>query len=78
MGPFKILKKVRQVSYKLELPITSKVHPISCLRKRLYNDDNLVDHGILVEYIEPPISPHEPEKILDYHDLRTRHHQVEG
>ena len=28
----------------------------------------------LVEYTEPPIQPHEPEKILDYHDLRTRNH----
>ena len=34
----------------------------------------MVDTGVLVEYIEPPIEPHEPEKILDHHELRTRHH----
>ena len=76
-GPFKILKKVGPVAYKLELPATSKVHPVfhvSRLRRRLYNEDNVVDHGVLVEYTEPPVQPHEPEKILDYHDLRTRNH----
>ena len=33
-----------------------------------------MDPGVLVEYMEPPIQPHEPKKVLDYHDLRTRHH----
>ena len=76
-GPFKILKKVGNVAYKLELPATSKVHPVfhvSRLRKRLYNADNVIDSGVLVEYTKPAILTHEPEKILDYHDLRTRHH----
>ena len=76
-GPFKILKKVGPVAYKLELPATSKVHPVfhvSRLRRRLYNEDNVVDHGVLVEYTEPPVQTHEPEKILDYHDLCTQHH----
>ena len=27
-----------------------------------------------MEYIEPPVKPHEPEKILDRHELRTCHH----
>ena len=76
-GPFKILKKVGQVAYKLELPASSKVHPVfhvSRLRKRLYSEDNVVDPGILVEYTESPVQPHEPERILDSHELRTRHH----
>ena len=76
-GPFKILKKVGNVAYKLELPETSRVHPVfhvSRLRKRLYNEDNVVDPGILVEYTEPPVQPHEPEKVLDFHELRTRNH----
>ena len=76
-GPFKIIKKVGQVAYKLELPASSKVHPVfhvSRLRKRLYSEDNVVDPGILVEYTESPVQPHEPERILDSHELRTRHH----
>ena len=67
-GPFKILKRVGEVAYKLELPPTSKVHlvfHVSCLRKRLYNQDNVVDSGIMVEFMEPPIQPHEPEKFLE-------------
>ena len=44
------------------------------MRKRLYNEDNVVDPGLLVEYTEPPVQPHEPEKVLDLHELRTRNH----
>ena len=32
----------------------------------------MVNLGILIEYTKPPFLPHEPKKILDYHDLRTR------
>ena len=70
-GPFKILKKVGEVAYKLELLAHSKVHPVfhvSPLRKRLIGMERPV-----VEYVEPPILPHEPERVLDYHMLRTRH-----
>ena len=76
-GPFRVLKRVGNVAYKLELPATSQVHPVfhvSRLRKRLHDGDNVVDTGVLVEYIEPPTEPHEREKILDHHELRTRHH----
>ena len=74
-GPFKVLKKVIQLAYKLELPETSRVHPIfhvSHLRKWLYNEDNVVDFGILVEYIEPPVHPHEPKKVLVFHESCLR------
>ena len=76
-GPFRVIKRLGNVAYKLELPETSQVHPVfhvSRLRKRLHDGDNVVDTGVLVEYIEPPVEPHEPEKILDHHELRTRHH----
>ena len=65
------------LAYKLELLNNSWVHPVfhvSRLRQPLCHEDNVVDHSILVDYIEPPSLPHEPERILDYHDLRTRHH----
>ena len=29
---------------------------------------------MLVEFIEPFTLPHEPKRILDKHELRTRHH----
>ena len=72
-----ILKKVGPVAYKLELPATSKVHlvfHVSRSRKRLYDEDNVIDPGVLVEYTETLVQPHECERILDYHDLRTRNH----
>ena len=75
-GLFKILNKVGQVAYKLELPAHSKVHPVfhvSHLRKRLIGQERPVDNSVLVEYMEPPILPYELERVLDYHMLRTRH-----
>ena len=33
-----------------------------------------MDTSVFVEYIEPPVEPHEPKKILDCHELRTCHH----
>ena len=39
-GPFKILKRVGKVAYKLDLPSTSTIHlafHVNCLRKQLYN-----------------------------------------
>ena len=29
---------------------------------------------LLFDYEEPQVLPHKPEKVLDTHDLRTRHH----
>ncbi|MCO5558714.1 hypothetical protein L7F22_012300 [Adiantum nelumboides] len=76
-GPFKILRRVGSMAYKLELPANSHVHPIfhvSRLRQRLLREDNIIDQEVLVDFLEPPNLPHEPERILDSHDLRTRRH----
>ena len=74
---FENLKRRGKVSYKLDLPSTSKAHHVfhvSHLRKHLYNEDNVADEGILVEFTKPPSQPHEPKRILDCHELRTCHH----
>ena len=76
-GPFKILQQVGPVAYRLELPPHSKLHPVfhvSRLCKRLIGQERPVDDSIWVHYVEPPVLPHKPERVLDYHMLRTRHH----
>ncbi|MCO5608319.1 hypothetical protein L7F22_062525 [Adiantum nelumboides] len=46
-GPFKILRRVESMAYKLELPANSRVHQVfhvSRLRQRLLREDNIIDH----------------------------------
>ena len=74
-GPFKVLKKVGGLAYKLELPERSRVHPVfhvSRLRKTINHNENVVSPSVLVELIEPPSIPHEPERI-GFRDQNTRH-----
>ena len=55
-GPFTVLKRVGTVTYKLALPKGSQVHlvfHVSYLRKQLYDQDQVVDSCILVDYEEP-------------------------
>ncbi|MCO5584711.1 hypothetical protein L7F22_038643 [Adiantum nelumboides] len=75
-GPFKVLKKIGDVAYKLELPKSAQVHlvfHVNKLKKSVHGLENVVSPDILVELIEPPKIPHEPERILGYRDRHTRH-----
>ncbi|MCO5609130.1 hypothetical protein L7F22_063352 [Adiantum nelumboides] len=67
-GPFKILRRVGS-----KFSCSSDFH-VSRLRQHLLQEDNIIDQEVLVDFIEPPNVPHEPEQILDSHDLRTRQH----
>ena len=51
-------------------PVFHVIH----LRKWLYEHDQVIDSGVLVEYEESQVQPHEPKKVLDTHELQTRHH----
>ena len=74
--PFKILKKIGDVAYKIELSDGIKAHPmfhVNNLMRTLHPLENVVSPNVLVELIEPPSAPHEPKRILDFRDRRTRH-----
>ena len=69
-GLFTLLKRVGDRAYKLDLPKHSKVHP-SHLCTRIGSDDNVVDRGVLVDYIELPTLPHEAKHVLDVQEKCT-------
>jgi hypothetical protein len=74
-GPYKVLQKIGTMAYKLELPASSRVHPVfhvSCLKK-------VIGDKIPVQTIFPELDKEgkiilEPEAITDtrIHQLRNR------
>ena len=75
-GLFKILKKIGDVAYKLELRESSCVHlvfHVSKLKKSIHELENIAFPKILVDFIKSPKLLHELEKILGYQDRKTQH-----
>jgi hypothetical protein len=74
-GPYKVLQRIGSMSYKLELPPYSHVHPnihVSCLNK-------VIDNKILIQTILPEINEQgkiilEPETICE---IRIKHYEIE-
>ena len=63
-GPYKVLQQIGSMSYKLELPASSRVHPVfhvSCLKKVI--GDKLPVQTILPELAEEGKIILEPEEI---------------
>ncbi|KAH7300360.1 hypothetical protein KP509_24G058400 [Ceratopteris richardii] len=72
-GPWKIVKKLSDVAYRLELPPDCRVHPVfhvSKLRKYISREDNLKE-GI-VSLQETDREDHSPDRILDRRQKRLR------
>ena len=74
-GPYKVLYNIGYVAYKLELPPSSRIHPVfhvSCLKK--VNDNNIRAQTILLELDTEGSIILEPEAILNKctHQLRSR------
>ena len=65
-GPYKVLKNIGTMEYKLELPASSRVHPIfhvSCLKK-------VIGENLLVQTILPKLDEEgkiilEPEVVME-------------
>ena len=75
-GPFKILKKIGDVAYRIELSDAIKDHPVfhvNKLKRTLHPLENVISPNILVELIEPPSTSHEPKRILKFKDRHMRH-----
>jgi hypothetical protein len=74
-GPYKVLQKIGTMAYKLELPASSRVHPVfhvSCLKKVI--GDKIPVQTIFPELDEEGKMILEPEAITDtrIHQLRNR------
>ena len=68
--PYKVLQNIGTMAYKLELPTSSRVHPIfhvSCLKKLI--GENLLVQTILTELDEEGKIILEPEAVME---TRTR------
>jgi hypothetical protein len=76
-GPYKVLQRIGSMAYKLELPPSSRVHPVfhvSCLKK-------VIDNKIPVQTILPEINEEgkiilEPETILETRIKQLRNRAI--
>ena len=76
-GPYKVLQKIGSMAYKLELPATSRVHPIfhvSCLKKVI--GDKIPIQTILPELDEEGKVILEPENISETRTKRLRNRVI--
>ena len=72
-GPWKIVKKLSDVAYQLELPLGCCIHlvfHVSKLKKFISKDTNVIDG--LVSLQENESSDHSPEKLLDQREKQLR------
>ena len=76
-GPYKVLQKIGTMAYKLELPASSRVHPVfhvSCLKK-------VIGENILVQTILPELDEEgkiilEPEVVMETRTRQLRNRSI--
>jgi hypothetical protein len=76
-GPYKVLQKIGIMAYKLELPTSSRVHPVfhvSCLKKVI--GDKILVQTILPELDEEGKIILEPEAITDTRIRQLRNRSI--
>jgi hypothetical protein len=76
-GPYKVLQKIGTMAYKLELPASSRVHPVfhvSCLKKVI--GDKIPVQTILPELEEEGKIILEPEAITDTRIRQLRNRSI--
>lgn len=70
IGPFKVLQRVGQVAYKLQLPVTLKVHPVfhvSLLKP--YNGSGTVQPPLPLTFDDNGLPFYEVEEVLQHRDV---------
>ena len=76
-GTYKVIQRVGQVAYKLELPVESKIHPVfhvSCLKKKIWKS--------ITPFTELPTTREdgqlqlEPTSVLDRRVVLRNNHPV--
>ena len=80
-GAFKVLKKIGDVAYRIELLDGIKAHfvfHVSKLKRMLHPLENVISLDILVELIKPPSTPHEPKRILGEGSSATSREDAEA
>jgi len=76
-GPYKVLQNIGTMAYKLELPASSRVHPIfhvSCLKKVI--GENLPVQTILPELDEEGKIILEPEAVTETRTRQLRNRSI--
>ena len=76
-GPCKVLQKISTMAYKLELPASSRVHPVfhvSCLKKVI--GDKIPIQNILPELDEEGKIILDPEAITDTRIFHLRNRSI--
>ena len=76
-GPYKVLQKIGSIAYKLELPASSRVHPVfhvSCLNKVI--GENLPVQTILPELDEEGKIILEPEAVMETRTRQLRNQSI--
>lgn len=77
-GPFRILERVGEVAYKLDLPTTSKIHPalhVSQLKKQIPR--NMEVSNDLTSVCTEPEKLIQPEKIINHRVIQRGAHMVQ-
>jgi len=71
-GPYKVLDKVGEVAYKLELPVHSKIHNVFHVSQLKKHVGDMVVSTTLPYQSEDPLQPKEPKAIIDRMTVKRR------
>ena len=76
-GPYKVLQNIGSMAYKLELPVSSRVHPVfhvSCLKKVI--GENLPVQTILPELDDEGKIILEPKAVIETRTRQLRNRSI--